>query len=302
MAFIKDLYRDEIRSGWIVTSDRKKVWNRQLEIWQELDRICRKHDIIYWAGYGTLLGAARHGGFIPWDVDMDFCMMRPDFIRFCDVLDDELIQSGNIFEPRLKSFIACVLSHSQTMAFYKEELRKKTPYPNGLVIDIFPLDVAPDGTPDSSLATDVLIEFMDTMYDYPTLVRRVQSGGKTVNDWEVIDALYRLPDAKSKFKFVNVYATALFNQSSNVAWIQNTMDKECDSFKKDFFRETVYLPFENVELPAPIDYENFLTARYGDWRTPLNDGQNKIGFVHSADIPWRKFLAQVNLDLYLQKK
>ena len=47
MAFIKDLYRDEIRSGYLVTSDIKKVWNRQLELWQELDRICRKHGITY---------------------------------------------------------------------------------------------------------------------------------------------------------------------------------------------------------------------------------------------------------------
>ncbi|MBR1645748.1 MAG: LicD family protein [Selenomonadaceae bacterium] len=65
MSFIRDLYRDEIRDGWLVTADTKKIWNRQLEIWSELDRICRKHDITYWAGWGTLLGAARHNGFIP---------------------------------------------------------------------------------------------------------------------------------------------------------------------------------------------------------------------------------------------
>ena len=302
MAFIKNLYQDEIRSGYLVSSTIKKDWNRELEIWQEVDRICRKHDIIYWACYGTLLGAVRHGGFIPWDTDMDFCMMRPEYDRFCKLLDDELIQSGNIFELRQKSFVGCVMSHSQTTALFKSELREKTPYPNGLTIDVFPLDVAPDGTKDSSLATDALIEFTDTMYDYPDLVERVQNGGKTVNDWDVIDALYRLPDAESKFKFVNVYATALFNQSSNVAWLQNIINKECDPFQKHWFRETVYLPFESVMLPAPIDYEQVLTARYGDWHKLINDGKKQLGLMHSADIPWRDFLAQADLNLILPAK
>lgn len=302
MAFIKNLYRDEMRSGYLVSSAIKKVWNRQLELWQELDRICRKHAIKYWAGYGTLLGAVRHGGFIPWDVDIDFCMMRPDYDRFMQIVEDELIQGGNIFELRLKSFVGCVFSHSQTTALFENEMRDKTPYPNGLTLDVFPLDVAPDGTPDSSLAMDALIEFVDTMYAYPALVRCVQSGEKTVNDWDVIDTLYRLTEAESKFKFVNVYAMALFNQSTAVAWIENMQKKEGTPFQKAWFRKTVYLPFETVKLPAPIDYEKVLTARYGDWRTPFNDGQNKVGFISSADIPYREFFAQADIDLFLPKK
>ena len=82
MAFIEDLEHDEIRDGFLVSSDRKKVWQRWLELWQEVDRICRKHGLKYWAAYGTLLGAARHKGFIPWDEDLDLCMMRPDYNRF----------------------------------------------------------------------------------------------------------------------------------------------------------------------------------------------------------------------------
>lgn len=195
-----------------------------------------------------------------------------------------------------------MFSHSQTTALYKGELRKKTSYSNGLTIDIFPLDIAPDGTPDSSLATNALLEFFDTMYEYPALVKRIQSGEKTVNDWEVIDALYRLPDADSKFKFVNVYATALFNKSTAVAWLEDNKNKIGAPFQKAWFRETVYLPFETVKLPAPIDYEKVLTAYYGDWRTPFNDGKNKVGFVSSADIPYKNFFAQINVDYYLPKK
>ena len=78
MAFFEDLHNDEIRDGFLVMADRKKCWNMQLEIWQEIDRICRKHNIKYYAIYGTLLGAVRHKGFIPWDDDMDLCILRPE--------------------------------------------------------------------------------------------------------------------------------------------------------------------------------------------------------------------------------
>ena len=82
MSYVKNLYRDEIRDDVLIKANLKKVWNRQLEIWAEVDRLCRKHAIKYHINYGTLLGAIRHGGFIPWDKDMDFFMMRPEYDRF----------------------------------------------------------------------------------------------------------------------------------------------------------------------------------------------------------------------------
>ena len=63
---------------------------RMLDILVEVDRICKKHDIAYWLSSGTLLGAIRHNGFIPWDDDLDIEMMRPDYIRLLSVLPDEL--------------------------------------------------------------------------------------------------------------------------------------------------------------------------------------------------------------------
>ena len=63
---------------------------RMLEILLEVDKICKKHDIRYWLSSGTLIGAMRHNGFIPWDDDLDIEMMRADYLRLMKVLPSEL--------------------------------------------------------------------------------------------------------------------------------------------------------------------------------------------------------------------
>ena len=64
----------------------------ELDILIEFDRICRKYQIDYWLDYGTLLGAERHGGFIPWDDDIDVCMLKKDHKRFIEVAESEIKQ------------------------------------------------------------------------------------------------------------------------------------------------------------------------------------------------------------------
>ena len=71
----------------------KRAWAAQLEVLEEIDKVCKKHNIRWFADCGTLLGAVRHRGYIPWDDDMDICMLRPDYIKFNQVAEQELPKS-----------------------------------------------------------------------------------------------------------------------------------------------------------------------------------------------------------------
>ena len=82
-----DFYQAEYRDGFFVDEERKKVWAVELDLLELLISICDKHGIKYFAIGGTLLGAARHKGFIPWDDDIDIGMLRKDYDRFLKVFE-----------------------------------------------------------------------------------------------------------------------------------------------------------------------------------------------------------------------
>lgn len=71
-------------------SDLRRMQMKMLDILTEVDKICKKHDIPYWLAGGTLLGAVRHGGFIPWDDDLDIELMREDYLKLIPLLRKEL--------------------------------------------------------------------------------------------------------------------------------------------------------------------------------------------------------------------
>jgi len=118
---------------------------KQLHILEEIDAICRRHDIEYWLDGGTLLGAVRHGGFIPWDDDIDIAMRKEDMHRFCEIAHQEL--SDDLFlqtpenEPDVKEQIVKVRDLN---SFYVEPSDNfSASYQKGLYVDIFPMEKYP---------------------------------------------------------------------------------------------------------------------------------------------------------------
>ena len=93
MNFTRDYFSEEIIDGFFVEPLMKRCWAAQAELLETIDKICTENNLRWWTHYGTLLGTIRHGGFIPWDDDLDICMLREDYVRLEQVLknySDEL--------------------------------------------------------------------------------------------------------------------------------------------------------------------------------------------------------------------
>lgn len=112
---------------------------KQLSILEEIDRICRHHNITYWLDGGTLLGAVRHGGFIPWDDDIDIAMPLDDAQRFAQVAPGMLRKGLHLQSPDTEQTREPIMKVRDTNSFYVEAGDDfALPYGKGLYVDIFP--------------------------------------------------------------------------------------------------------------------------------------------------------------------
>ena len=90
MNFPAEFFQDEYRCDFLVPELMKRAWATEIEILEVVTQICEKYNLQYFAYYGTLLGAVRHQGFVPWDDDIDICLKRSDYNTLVSVLPDEL--------------------------------------------------------------------------------------------------------------------------------------------------------------------------------------------------------------------
>ena len=302
-----------MRSGFLVTSHRKKLWNVQIGLIKEFERICKKHNLKWWACGGTLLGAARHKGFIPWDDDVDVAMLRPDYNRFLDVAAAEIkypyfldnwydytIESEETDEKKSAKFQYITreqemkfpyrwftqwpsirLRDSRT-TFIEGGFEKVTTIHQGIFIDIFPYDSMPPFNEDKrkinfAIACEIMMA--------AAVPRKFKELMKTdrkffINRNELINFL-RQP-FRQRGRYFDNFAEKIFFSSEKVGNMHHYGIAPGFSYDTKDFDETVYLPFEEIEVPAPIGWENYLATQYGNWR--------KMIYTHKHAQEWSTYI------------
>ena len=125
--------------------DVSYVWETELDILDAIDRICRRNNLKYSLAYGTLLGAVRHGGFIPWDDDIDIIMPREDYNIFLNAWEkehpDEYILQNKYTEKNFTQNFSKIRKYHSTFLHSYEEAKKG--YHTGIFVDVFPGDKIP---------------------------------------------------------------------------------------------------------------------------------------------------------------
>ena len=272
----RDFFYDEVRDGFYIPGMMKRAWGADLQILSEIHRICKKHDIRYIAGSGTLLGLVREKGFIPWDDDIDLFMLREDYKHFAEVADTELPEELSLdCIERSDGFRGLNPAIRLKSIFTKPELLRKYhffPYP--AFVDIFPLDVLMEKSIEEKRMRMVKANF--------SLIREIQRYGETEeNRKRVEEALqkFHIPldrgrELEGQLLALNEEIYQLFNAEEGVGLVSYPYYYLHLSgvYPKDLMEDIQEESFYGEKVYIPKGFDAVLRADYGDYRKKVKAG------------------------------
>lgn len=291
MDFDASFFQTEVRSGFPVTEKRKKIWAAELRILEQFDKVCSRLHLAWYAGYGTLLGAVRHQGFIPWDDDMDVVMFRDDYEVFQAAAPKEF-QEPYCFQNTYSCGRLCAFSKirdSRTAAVEFPDMPES--YNQGIFIDIFPLDsVRDDMDPQSCLTAGIQRLLWIAIVDPAAVMRELEQGRQLLIHSEFL-LEYMKKDCRERFRIFEAFNRSRSDESQAVNFIT---DEICPggyrSIQREWFRDRVYLPFENIRIPVPVAYDRILRRWYGDYRQPVRGTSCHEGIILDPDRSYKEYL------------
>jgi lipopolysaccharide cholinephosphotransferase len=297
MFFEDSFFEREIKCDYEISEMMKRAWAAQIEVLQVVEDVCRRNHLQYYAEYGTLLGAIRHQGFIPWDDDMDISLKREDYDRLVQILPHELPRGfamGGLYakEERLQQAVDAQqirVIADETMWDFNDYMKYFHGFPYKRVgIDIFPLDYF---SPDEEIVSlqRILIQYASiTLNRWDEFLQsgELESRFLQLEEWcnvklprdeSARNALWRLIDS-----LCSLYHE---EESEEMAYFIQFILRPEYRLKKSWYEKIEYKTFENIQIPVPYKYHEVLTALYGDYMTPVRKKPHSGSGFHSEE-PW----------------
>lgn len=286
MKFLDSYFEDEVREGFFVPSLMKRAWAAQMEVYDIVKNICDKYDISLYAEWGTLLGAVRHKGRIPWDDDIDVCMLRRDYDRFRQVVDDELPKECWFLDfHKIDGFDVMLgrIINSRVHVVEGKNLEKYHGFPYVAGIDIFWLD----SIPNDRMVREKYQQEIQQIFRLITATQYNEKKKGTISDEEMeyhicqVESKCHVSIRRDKSLKKQLYSllerkTMEMGQSGESSAVTNSYiwrnNKEY-CFPKSSYEQEIFLEFENTQIRVPGNYEDILTRKYGEnWRKPIQSG------------------------------
>ena len=240
-----------------------------IEILCAFDKLCDKHGINYYAASGTAIGALRHKGIIPWDDDIDVYMLRNDYNKLLSLMDEINNTNYSIYkigDPEYVYSFSKFCDNRTTLIEYKNSSKCCI----GIYIDIFPLDYVSD-----------LDDIRKKKNQFRKLYRDYQATFLTTYFKDILNRFYHkefrdliiwmLPlkqKEKIREKFKNFINTCSHGKGDYVTNIASSLIAERCLFRKEWFEDYIYVPFEGSRIRMCKNSHDYLTTQWGDYMTP----------------------------------
>ena len=292
----ESFYKEEERCGYVVSAKMKKIWAIELDLLFQLQQMCEKYGIQYFASGGTILGAERHKGMIPWDDDIDIMMLRDQYDLLCQHARE--FEAPYFFQT-YETDEGYFRGHAQlrmdgTTAIVRDELDKGYRFHQGIFIDIFPLDNVPRDrklwkkqitridrfreqakilyrttagfvAEDASTlrkAAHLAMPILSTVYSYRTAYRRFDRECRRYNDRRTryVGKISFVPDGLKMYDL------------------------------RSEFDGAVWLDFEMLKVPVPKGYKLHLRRQYGDYHKFVIGTADHGGLIFDPDTPYEEWI------------
>lgn len=269
-------FDEEERIGFTVSKAMKRAWAAQLNLLSEILEVADRHSIYVWLDFGSLLGAVRHHGYVPWDDDIDISVMRSNYLPLINYLKEELPSYRDVLSvytnPKFSQPKA-VISTRDHLDIGNNPLDAKITqlefgFPCSTWIDLYPLDYVPNNdetwetirtlyqvTHDMASGMDQLIYKGEFEEDLAELER--VTGTKIKRDENIRASLWKLAD--------QIASMTSKRDARGVVWYYDNITKTADHMRPlSVYSKTFWVEFELINAPIPAGYDTILRSVYGD--------------------------------------
>lgn len=282
MLFDDKYFVTEEIEGFMVDSTMKRAWAAQMEIMQEIDKICRENNLQYYAAWGTLLGAVRHKGFIPWDDDIDIWMKRKDYNKFLEIIKKQLKSPYCVCHystlNQWEEYFLCI-TNGREINFSDEHLKKFHGFPYVAGIDIFPLDYISNNEEEMNVQKELIqiVYQINSVCGVGTINQESKANKQILKQLEELCNIHLNWNAYTKNQLAKMcdllYSIYNENDSHILTELYYYHKNPKIQFPEEFFDEIIEMDFEQMKMPVIKNYDEVLKILFGDYMIPVRGTQ-----------------------------
>ena len=317
--FSPEYFQDEVRCGFYISEMMKRFWAAQLIVLYEIVKICERHSIKWYADMGTLLGAVRHKGYVPWDDDLDISMNRPDWERFFEVAKDELPEGYYALSIRSNEEYNLSLGrvcNSHGIHTDREHMERFCGCPYCVGIDVYPIDrlykdpAKEQERKDRGKAISRVFKLIESegikSNNTRKLLAEIERSNHTI--------LHRNGNLSRELMllFEKICLECKDEDYDEVALNHTWILWDWANCPRRDYEDQIDIPFENIILKAPKYYDELLTIYYHDYMQifkgggaheyPIYQDQEQILREHLGHNPYRYTFSNDDLSFTRKEK